>query len=293
MSATNPTVHVQNIVLAPMQVFANGVDLGGTEGGVTLSIKTDHADIMVDQFGKTVLDSRVLGHVHSMKFTIAETGDMTRWKTAFPHGKLVGTAPNQSFYFDLNIGDSMLARATTWTFHPISKIPSDHSEDINIFLGAAKSVSELKYDAAKQTGMTVELQVFPDTTSTPPRLMLYGDLANGAVNATAAAAVAGGGNVGNGTVTNPAPSNQYTKTETMTITCIGTGSAAHHVFTVSGSTSGILGEFSLADANTSTFNFVPAGPNPSGYVAFTITQGATPFSLGDTWTIATVAANFV
>lgn len=292
MSATNPTVHVQEIVLSPMQVFANGVDLGGTTEGVTLSIKTEFADIMVDQFGKTILDKRVLGHVHGMKFTLAEVADPVKLKAAFPHGKLVGTSPNQSFYFDLEIGDSLINHATAWTFHPVSQIPTDYSRDVNIFLGASTSASELKYDPSKQTGMAVELVVFPDTTTTPPRLMVIGDLSNGAVNATAAAAVAGGGIVGNGTVTNPAPNNAATKSEMITISCIGAGAAGFHNWLVVGSLSGILGEYTLSDTVASVHNFVPSAPTPQA-ISFTMTQGSVAFALGDSFTIATVAANFV
>jgi hypothetical protein len=73
MSATNPNVNPSNIVLSPQQVFANGVDLGFTEGGVTISPKYKLAEIKGDATGSTILDMILSGQDFTAKFILAET----------------------------------------------------------------------------------------------------------------------------------------------------------------------------------------------------------------------------
>lgn len=295
MSQSNPTVNTQNIVLSPMQVFvgpdlAHLTDLGGTTEGVTLSVKYEHGEVMVDQFGKTVLDMIISGQGFGVKFALAETGDKSKWKQAFPSAKLITTSTGL-VYFDMQIGDSLLGHAQYLVLHPISKAPGDHSEDITIFKAACKSASEAKYGPDKQTGLNVDFMVFPDQTSTPQRFMIYGDSTIGVVNASAASPVAGGGNVGNGAVTLQAASNQFSKTETITALKVGTGAASADVWTVTGSVSGLIGEFTLAAAPASVHNFAPLSPL-GAIVTFTLTQGATQFAVGDTFTIAMTGANY-
>lgn len=290
--ASTATINVQSIQLSPMRVSASGVDLGGTDGGVTLMVKTDLADIHVDQYGKTVLDSKVLGHVFGMKFVLAETLDATKWKIAFPHSKLITSGGNKMIYFDMQVGDSLLGHATPWTFHPLDKANNDLSDDINLFLAAAKSATEVKWGPDKQNGLSCELQVFPDTSVNPPRFMIHGDPSLGVVNAVAGSPAAGGGNTGNGTIQAVSASNQFTITETITLTAIGAAAASANVFSVVGSVSGPLGTFNLAAANLSTSSFTPSMPKPDGYVSFVAHQGTVQFVIGDTFTIAMTGANY-
>jgi hypothetical protein len=280
MSASNPSITPGNIVLTPQQVFINGVDVGSTEGGVTISPKYKMADIHADQSGSTVLDKFVSGQEYTAKFTLAETANKANWKIAFPSAFLVGSG--QSMYFDLQVGDRLSTHTTAIVFHPISKVPTDHSQDITFFQAACINASEVKYGPDKQTGLNVELHVLPDTTTTPMRFMLFGDPSVGLVAATAAAP--GFTGTGNGTVTGVSGVNSKTKTEVITIKCVGQTSG--NDFAVSGSLSGALGDFHVDAANLST---VPVVTTP---ISFTITQGATQFVYGDTFTINTTASNY-
>lgn len=290
--ASTANINPQAIQLAPMRVSASGVDLGGTDGGVTLMVKTDLADIHVDQYGKTVINSKVLGQVFGMKFVLAETLDQAKWKVAFPHAKLVKSGMNSMVYFDMQTGDDLLSHAVQWTFHPLDKDDNDLTDDITIFQGTAKSASEVKWGPDKQNGLQVELQVFPDTATNPPKFMVHGDPSIGVVNASAGVPAAGGGNTGNGTITSVLASNKYTVTETITLTCVGIGGSSSTEFSVNGSVSGALGVFNVAHASSSTATFVPNSPSPAGYVSFVATQGSTAWAVGDSFTIAMTAANY-
>jgi hypothetical protein len=112
-------------------------------------------------------------------------------------------------------------------------------------------------------------------------MFFHGDPAIGLIAASAAAAVAGGGNVGNGTVTGITAYNGFTKTETITLTAVGVPAANQANFSVSGSLSGALGIATLG---------VGFNSNP---ISLTINDGATDFVIGDSFTIATTAANYV
>lgn len=292
MSASNATVTVADIVLSPMRVTftppgGSAHDLGGTTGGVTLSIKTDLAEIMVDQLGKTTLDQAVAGHHFQIKLDLAELTDKLRiWKTAFPYMNLVTDGSGHYLgIFVSQIASRMAAMAGVLLLHPLSLADGDHSQDITIELAACQSAAEVKYGPDKQSGLACTFQVYPNMSVIPARFMRYGDTSIGVVNATAAAAVPGS-NTGNGAITLPVAFNGATVTETVTILCIAKDSGNGNIFSVTGSVSGLLGNVILAAANGSVFNFV------SSKLTFTITQGTVEFVDTDSFTIATVASNY-
>jgi len=286
MSLSNATITPTNIPLSPMRVTWNGVDLGGTVDGCNLSIKYETADIMVDQWGKTVADKKVSGHAYSVKMTLAEIKNKDLFKVAFPSSNEISSGGNHMIYADMQIGDSLLAKAKVLTLHPLEASDADLSEDYMFYKAIPTEVSEVKYGPDKQSGLSIEFIVFPDTTTVPARFFIYGDPTIGIVNASAGSAVAATGNTGNGTIDTITVANAYTKTETITALVIGTGAASSNVFKVSGSQSGILGTATLAAAGASTVNFVS---NP---INFKITQGGTQFVTGDSFTIATTASNY-
>lgn len=284
MSASNSTITPANIILTPVRVTFNGVDLGGTTGGVSTAPKYKLSNITVDQYGDTVVDAVVSGQHYNVKFILAESKNKANWKVAFPHAKLL--TGNTNVYFDMQVGDKVSLHAAALLLHPLSNVDSDLSGDLLFYKAVAMSATEIKYGPDKQIGLSVEMMILPDTSLLPARFVMHGDPANGIVNATAAGAVAGGGNTGNGTITSQTPTNAGTKTETITVQCIGIGAAGATVIEVSGSVSGILGVFSVAAASTSTHTF------NSPQVNFIMTQGTVTFVVGDTFTIATVAANY-
>lgn len=283
MSASNSNLTPSDIVLTPMRVTLGGVDLGGTEGGVTVSPKYKIAPIKEDQAGDTELDGVVSGQAYTVKFILAETKLANHWKIAFPHAKLVGTYPNQSLYFDLQIGDKLSLHAQLMLLHPLSAVDGNLTQDLTFYKAVAMSATEIKYGPDKQTGLSVEMMILPDTGVIPFKFMIYGDPSIGIVNASAGAAVSGA-NTGNGVISSVGVSNASTETETITVQCVGASSGNN--FDVSGTVSGPLGGFHVAAAVSSTWNFV------SNEITFTFTQGSIQSAFGDSYTIATVAANY-
>ena len=63
----------KNVKLGVCQVYLGGVDLGLTQGGVEVTVKTDTHKVNVDQFGKTTVNEYIMGRDVNAKVPLAET----------------------------------------------------------------------------------------------------------------------------------------------------------------------------------------------------------------------------
>lgn len=279
MSVSYATVTTQNMELSPMRVNFDGVDLGGTLDNVTVNVEFGKAEIKADQSGDTVRDRRVSGLNISVTTALAENRVKDNWKVVFPHAKLVdGGIAGKSMYFQAAIGDSDLANAKILILHPLSLADVDLSGDFKFFKACADAKSEIVYSPTEQTKINVVWNILPDDSVQPERFFIHGDPSIGLVAASAAAPVFVG--TGNGTMTGVTVFSGVTETETITAVLIH-AVANGGIFQVSGSLSGPLGNATVG------VGFV------SPVIAFTINDGATDFVLGDQFTVATTAANYM
>ena len=65
--------NTKNVKLGVCQVFFDGVDLGYTQGGVEVTVKTDTHKVNIDQFGKTSINEYIMGREVTAKVPLAET----------------------------------------------------------------------------------------------------------------------------------------------------------------------------------------------------------------------------
>lgn len=282
MTISNATVTPVNMELTPMRVTYNGVDLGGTLSNVVVHVKYSKSPIHADQSGSTVLDNRVSGQEMTVTCDIAEVNLKDNWKVVFPHSHLITSGGNKQEYFDMQIGDNDLGHAAVLILHPLSRANADLAGDFKFFLATATATSDVTYSPTGQAKLKVVFHVFPDTGTIPARWMVYGDPSIGVVAASAGNPVFTG--TGNGTITSTTVYSGATKTETITVKCVGASTG--NDFFVSGSVSGALGEIHVNAASGSTANFV------SSPITFTLNQLGTQFVFNDQFTIATVAANY-
>ena len=63
----------KNVKLGVCKVFYDGKDLGYTQGGVSVTVKTETHAVNVDQFGKTKINELVMSRDVSAKVPLAET----------------------------------------------------------------------------------------------------------------------------------------------------------------------------------------------------------------------------
>jgi hypothetical protein len=280
MSTAN--VLTQNMELSPCRVTFDGVDLGGTLKNVNVRVEFTKAEIKADQSGETVRDRRVSGLKIQVETELAEVQLKDRWKVVFPHAKLVTSGLNKMMYFQAAIGDSDLAHAKVMVLHPLSKADVDLSMDHKFFLAVADAKSEYIQSPTEQARLKIIWNILPDDSVSPERFYIHGDPSIGLVAPVAGAPAFVG--TGNGTMTGVTVFPGFTKTETITVTCV-TAVANGGIFSVSGSLSGPLG---LATVGV---GFV--APVDEQVIAFLINDGATDFIVGDAFTIATTAGNYV
>lgn len=63
----------KNVKLGVCKVYLGGVDLGYTQGGVEVSVKTDTHKVEIDQFGKTTINELIMARNVMAKIPLAET----------------------------------------------------------------------------------------------------------------------------------------------------------------------------------------------------------------------------
>lgn len=267
--------------LTPCRVTYKNVDLGATLSNVVVKIEESLADLKSDQLGTTVIDRKVSGFKVTIETELAEVKLKDNWEVVFPAHKLVtGGGGQKVFYFDSTVGTSMVDLAGQLVLHPLSKPDADKSTDILVWLATAEGKADLTFSPTDQQKLKVVWHMYPDFTTLPPRFMLYGDPTVGLTAASAGAATAGTGNVGNGTVTSIVAYSSGAKDETITLQCV-TAASNSGTFFVSGTVSGSLGLATVGQTFTS---------DP---ISFLINDGAIDFAVNDSFTIATLAANYV
>ena len=80
----------RNVKLGVCKVLFDGVDLGYTQGGVEVTVKTDTHKVNVDQFGKTTVNEYILGREVMAKVPMAET-TLDNLVAIMPGASLVST----------------------------------------------------------------------------------------------------------------------------------------------------------------------------------------------------------
>lgn len=93
----------KNVKLGVCKVYLGGVDLGYTQGGVEVSVKTDTHKVEIDQFGKTTINELIMARNVMAKIPLAETTLQNLVKT-MPGSTLVsdGAVATGSIAFTAN-----------------------------------------------------------------------------------------------------------------------------------------------------------------------------------------------
>lgn len=110
----------RNVKLGVCKVLFDGVDLGYTQGGVEVTVKTDTHKVNVDQFGKTTINEYILGREVMAKVPLAET-TLDNLVAIMPGASLVstgGTAATGTITIATSptTGDTITVNGKTITF---------------------------------------------------------------------------------------------------------------------------------------------------------------------------------
>lgn len=277
----------QSIFMSAAAIKVDGIDVG-LVSGVKITIKELTAPVHSDQFGKYLLNEYFVGQEATGECTFDEFNPQ-KMKLAFPQSALTNMGAVYKLSFGKQIGDDYLSIAKPFQIIPMNDDLTNKQRNYYFWKGVFTGESTIDYKPDGKLVLKAKMKFFIDVTQPQGVQLGYmGDPAAGAiVHAALAAAVAGIGNVGNGTVSGLVPNDLFTKTETWTLTCIHT--VLHGgIFSVVGSVSGAKGNATVGSAYVSNI-ITPANSE----IGLTINNGLVDFAIGDSFTIAATAANYV
>ena len=144
-------IGVCDIYWTPDCGYGQEIFLGLTKGGVEFTYTPEFYDLTVDQYGKTPVDSVLVGETVTVKIPLAET-DVNKLSlfapTSTAHRDAEGNI--ERLTFGQRPGLRLGLRAGVLRFHPVS-MGNDYSEDVTIYRAANKGVLQLNYKLDNET----------------------------------------------------------------------------------------------------------------------------------------------
>ena len=279
----------QNIFLSSAQLLVGGV--GGVDAGlvsaVKVSLKEDTKEVKTDQLGTMPANHFNVGMLAHGELTFDEFTP-SQLKKAFPQAQLVNSGGVTKLSFGKPIGSDYFSLAQSLLFIPTSDDVAYAGRHLLLNKVAFMGDASIDYGPEKKITIKAKFQCYPDLTKPSGEWIGYfGDPSAGSLVHAAVAAAVAGVNTGNGTVSNEAANDNFTKTETWTLTCIH-ASVGGGLFSVVGSVTGARGIATVGSSYASN-SITPANSE----ILLKINAGGTDFVIGDSFTIAATQANFV
>lgn len=133
---------IDNVKLGPCSVKFNGVDVGHTKGGVTVSYEPEYHDITVDKYGNTVAEKVLIGESLKVTVPLAES-TIANMLVAIPGAENVGSGERATIGKDA--GERMSASANELVLHPLANSEADLSEDVVLHKAISAEGFEYKF----------------------------------------------------------------------------------------------------------------------------------------------------
>lgn len=166
--------NIQNIDLGVCSLVFGGRDLGHTLDGVTFKYEPITQELMVDQYGKTVVDRAIIGEKVTVEAGLAEI-TVRNMADAIPFGTYVSGASGDHLHIGSQAGGLYSTKATTLVLHPIRNGASDTSEDITIHKAVMTADFEMAYKVDEQRVIPCTFEaLLDDTKNTGQKLARYG-----------------------------------------------------------------------------------------------------------------------
>lgn len=158
--------NTRNVKLGVCKVLYNGVDLGYTQGGVEVTVKTDTHKVNVDQFGKSTINEYIMGREVMAKVPLAETTleNLVRIMPGATLTEGVGAAAD-TVSVTTAIGTDLLSIAEELRLHPTAKADTDYSEDFVIPLAATSGALNFAYKLENERIFNVEFNGYPNSAT--------------------------------------------------------------------------------------------------------------------------------
>lgn len=163
---------ITNVKVGVCSVTYNGVDLGHTFGGVEVAYEPDYMDVMVDKYGKTVVEKKLIGEKLTVKVPLAEF-TIANLKVAAPQGTFAGAA-NARMTLGHSAGTSAKSLAAQLVLHPINEGTRAYDIVLHKAYVASSIAINHKIDEEKVIEVTFEA-LLDETKSDGNYLGLIGD----------------------------------------------------------------------------------------------------------------------
>ncbi|MDY7537615.1 hypothetical protein QN372_00485 [Undibacterium sp. RTI2.1] len=151
----------KNVKIGVCKVIYGGVDLGYTQGGVEVTVKTDTHKVNVDQFGKTTINEYIMGREVMVKVPLAET-TLTNLVAIMPGATLVTNGADIHVDVTNAIGTDLLSTAKQLRLHPKALPDSNVSEDFVIPLAATAGGLTFAYKLENERIFNCDFTGYPD-----------------------------------------------------------------------------------------------------------------------------------
>lgn len=145
---------VTNVQVGVCSVVFNGVDLGHTKDGVETSYEPVYHDVMVDKYGETIVEKRLIGEKWTAKVPLAEF-TIANLKVAMPKTTFAGAA-NSRVTVGTAAGKKATADAALLVLHPINEGTKRHDIIFYKAYVASSIVLNHKNDEEKIIEVTFE-----------------------------------------------------------------------------------------------------------------------------------------
>lgn len=154
----------KNVKLGVCKVFFDDKDLGYTQGGVEVAVKTDTHKVNVDQFGKTTINEYIMGRDVTVKVPLAET-TLENLVAIMPGATLVTDTidPTKKYVEVTNgVGTDLLSIAKELRLHPKGLPDTDTSEDFVIPMAATAGGLTFAYKLENERIFNCDFTGYPD-----------------------------------------------------------------------------------------------------------------------------------
>lgn len=163
-----------NVKLGVCEVFADGVSLGHTIGGVEVTYSPEYHESMVDQYGSSLIEKYLIGERFTAKVPMAEF-TLTKLNTAIPHG----TVDGQKIEIGKSAGQKSSTHAVQLVLHPIANAAGNRTEDVVFWKAVCTSEIVIGHKNDGEKILEAVFDALIDETRTDGNLLgLIGDSAS-------------------------------------------------------------------------------------------------------------------
>lgn len=161
---------IANIRIGSVQVELGGTNLGYTGEDTSLTVGTEYANIMVDKYGHTLVDKRIVGRTVTVTMTLKQTSksDLTDvWAKVFPENTSASAA---KIVLGDETNESM--RDTGAVLVLQRRNAADDTEDFTIWKAVPTEVGEIGLNNEGESTLPVTFEGLIDETN---GLFTFGD----------------------------------------------------------------------------------------------------------------------